>query len=279
MKLIADANVWYNIVNGRIDPKQFAGGGQLLIATPTSLLEIASGIDSKSFEERRRAAQAVIDYASGVVDDTETHLASIWNVDITLPSANWIEGFRAIAQATSASELETGVKDYEAKVIRRVGVSTVSVWRDLHWAGFAREIVQTLHQWIPGYQAARSRGSFKRMGKTNREPFKAAMRSEEIKTSLLLATYARTSLKETTTSEPTKEAIESARLALRPYLDAYGEYIIRCAIEMAPQANDFGDCESFIYLQSDAALVISDDRWVKIAGTVCPSQIVVPTIT
>ena len=103
------------------------------------------------------------------------------------------------------------------------------------------------------------------------------MRSNDVIVALLSATFERAKLKEAVTLDPTTESTEIAKAALRPYLDAYAEYIIRCAIEMAPQANDFGDCESFIYLQPGAALVTSDDRWVKIAQAVCPTQILVPS--
>lgn len=43
MKLVADANVWYDIGTGRIDPDQCRSAQSDLFATPTSLLEIASG--------------------------------------------------------------------------------------------------------------------------------------------------------------------------------------------------------------------------------------------
>jgi hypothetical protein len=276
VKLIADTNVWYDIGNGSIDPTQFDDEDQLLMATPTSLLEIASGIDDKSFEERRRAAQAVLDHASEIADDTETHLARLWNVPLTMPAVNWLDGFKAIAQARHAKELETGVSDYEARVVRRIGVDLISRWREIHWKGFASEVVHILDEWIPEYESARQKGKREKLAKDNREPFKDAMRSDEIRIPLLFATFERTKLKVESVILPTPEATELAKMALKPYLDAYAEYIIRCAIEMAPQTNDFGDCESFIYLQADSALVTSDDRWVKIAQHVCPGQIIVP---
>jgi hypothetical protein len=278
MKLIADANVWYDIGNGRIAPEQFGVYGEGLFATPTSLLEVASGINERSFDERKRAAVSVIKYAAGVTEDTETHLAHVWKVRTQSVPISWMDGFKAIALAESVEELENGVADFELRIIRRVGVSVVHEWREKHWNGFQQEIVTALDDWIPGYRNARSEGKYKRIAKDNRSAFKEAMRSREVKATLALATYERVRLAAPSLPNPSKELISEAEGILAPYIDAYSEYVIRCATEMAPQANDFGDCESFIYLQSGNSLVTSDDRWIRIAQAVCPSQIIVPVI-
>ena len=80
MRLIADANVWYDIGNGRINPEQFGAHDEGLFATPTSLFEIASGINERSFSERKRAAVSVLEHAAGVIEDTEAHIARLWKV-------------------------------------------------------------------------------------------------------------------------------------------------------------------------------------------------------
>jgi hypothetical protein len=278
MKLVADANVWYHISTGRIDPLQFKGSGDRLYATPTSLLEIASGINERLLEERKGAALAVLKYADGVLEDSETHLAALWGVDANRDGVAWIDGFRAIASASSVEELEHGVFDHASQVIRRVGISTVHDWRVMHWRDFQEQIVIALDDWIPGYRDARAEGKFKRIPKQNKSAFQDATRSREVKVMLTLATYERVRLAGSDLPNPSNEQIAKAESLLAPYIDAYCEYIIRCATEYAPQENDFGDCENFIYLQDDAALVTSDDRWVKIAQTVCPTQIVVPEV-
>jgi hypothetical protein len=278
MKLIADANVWYDIGNGRIDPEQFGACGEGLFATPTSLLEVASGINARSFSERKRAAVSVLEYAAGVTEDTETHLARVWSVGIHPVSIPWMDGFRAIASAESVDELESGVADFASRIVRRVGVGVVREWREKHWSGFQQDIVTALDEWIPGYRDARNEGRYKRIAKENRSAFNEAMRSREVKVMLTLATYERVRLAAPELPSPSNELISQAETILAPYINAYGEYVIRCATEMAPQANDFGDCESFIYLQPGTSLITSDDRWVRIAQAVCPSQIIVPVI-
>jgi hypothetical protein len=61
-------------------------------------------------------------------------------------------------------------------------------------------------------------------------------------------------------------------VALAPYLDAYIEYIHGCATSFAPQANDFGDSECFVYLQDENKLVTREKRWTTIARQVCPAH-------
>lgn len=52
--------------------------------------------------------------------------------------------------------------------------------------------------------------------------------------------------------------------------------ITACASEFAPQPNDLGDSECFLYLQEDRRLLSSDVRWVKIARRACPLWILDP---
>lgn len=268
MQLVADANVWYHIDSGRIDPDQFnryCGG---LWATPTSLLEIASGIDERLLQERKGAASAVLNYAAGVLEDTETHLAKLWDVNIPSAQVAWIEGFKTISLATSVEELESGVADYASRTLRRVGMSTLHDWRTMHWRGFQNEIVTALDEWIPGYREARTNGKYIRIAKQNRAAFQEAIRSREVKGMLALATYARVSLAATDLPDPSDDQIASAEPLLAPYIDAYSEYIIRCATDYAPQEN----------LQPETALVTSDDRWIEIGQVVCPDHIIVPEV-
>ena len=276
MKLVADANVWYDIGTGRIDPDQFRSAQSELFATPTSLLEIASGITDHSFSERKNAAKAVLEHATGVTEDSETHLTHLWNVGVGVGDVSWIDGYKAIATAQSATELERGVADSVAGVVRRVGVSVVSEWREMHWKGFQRELVDALEEHIPGYRKAREKGKYKRIARQNRSAFEEAMRSPEVKRMLARYTYERVRLASPEIPDPNDELVLKAEAALAPYINAYSEYVIRCATEFAPQANDFGDSESFIYLQPGTSLVTSDNRWIKIAQAVCPTQIIVP---
>jgi hypothetical protein len=47
--------------------------------------------------------------------------------------------------------------------------------------------------------------------------------------------------------EPTKKERSGTEPLLSLYVDAYTEYIIGCASEFAPQPNDLGNFEGFLY--------------------------------
>ena len=274
MNLVADTNVWYDIGARTRNPAVLKSGANRLLATPTSFLELASRIDERTFPERKAAAQAVVSHVDQITEDCESHLAKLWGFPVTGPKIDWIEGFRAIAQANSPAELNEGVQDFDAGVVRTVKLSLAEHWRSYHWNDFKEQVVQALDQHIPGYAAAREEGRSKQLSKENAKVFAQAMRSHEVRESVLQSTFLRALL--IVGQEPrasTKEEQETAEPLLSAYVDAYIEYIISCASEFAPQPNDLGDSECFLYLQDDRRFLSSDVRWVKIARRACPSSI------
>ena len=78
MKLVADANVWYDIASGRIDPEQFKRHDGGIVRYSHFLLGDCVRINERLLHDRKGAASAVLNYATGVLEDTETHLAELW---------------------------------------------------------------------------------------------------------------------------------------------------------------------------------------------------------
>jgi hypothetical protein len=168
--LVADTNVWYDIGAGSRSPAVLKSGGNRLITTPRSFLEIASGIDDRTFPDREAAAQAVVSHADEVAEDCESHLARLWGFDVPDSPVDWIQGFRAIAQASSPAELGQGVSDFNDRVVRTVNVALIAHWRTYHWNDFRDEVQRALNGQIPGYLAARAdlSSSIKRMPRYSR---------------------------------------------------------------------------------------------------------------
>lgn len=129
-----------------------------------------------------------------------------------------MEGFRTIASALTVKEPESGVADVAAGVIRRVGVSLVRFWREEYWKNFEQKLVRVLDGWIPGYADPRRNGAYKRIAKQSRTEFQEALRSEEVKVLLLLATYERVRLAQPSLPDPSEEAIVETKAALAPYI-------------------------------------------------------------
>lgn len=274
MNLVADTNVWYDIGAGTRNPAGLKSGKNRVIATPTSFLEIVSLIDDRTFADRKAAAQAVVAHADEVTEDCESHLARLWGLNVPGPKINWMEGFRAIGQASSPDELTHGVTDFDARVVRTVNLSLAAQWRAYHWNDFRDQIQQALDGQIPGYLAARAKGRSKQLNKQNAQIFAEAMRSAEVRKFVVGSTFFRALLVAgQQPRDPTNEEQRTAEPLVSPYVDAYIEYIIGCASEFAPQPNDLGDSECFLYLQDDWRFLSSDVRWVKIARRACPSWV------
>lgn len=275
MDLVADTNVWYDIGAGRRDPDSLKRSGHRLLATPTSFLEITSLIDSRNIGVRARAAQAVVRHADCILPDCEFHLASIWALDPKGLDIDWREMFIAVSQAQTPDELCEGVRDYRARLVRRVNLPLVKSLHEYQWTDFHDKIVDVLDPEIPGYKAARDQGKCVHAGGAKARKIAAKIRSSEAQDAFLVASYCRALLKVGLPfSRPSSKQLEIGWQALQPYIHAYGEYLVGCATLFAPKPNGLGDSDAFIYLQANRALLTRDRRWATIARAVCPSRLV-----
>lgn len=272
MDLICDTNVWYDIGAGRRDPAILKANGNRLIATPVSLLEIASLIDDHNINERKNAAIAVIGHADEVADDCEYHLANMWGLNPQKANVPWREAFTAIAGANSEAELNAGVDDFADMVRRKINVPLAKTWRTYHWDDFRDKVVVAIDNFVAGYKAARDKGKMKRFNKEDGNVFANNIRSAQVRKIVVETTFQRALL---VVGEPDRKPTEAeyqhGEPSVTPYVDAYIEYIIGCATDYAAQSNDLGDSECFLYLQGNRRLLSSDKRWVRIAKKACPA--------
>jgi hypothetical protein len=261
MNLISGTNAWYNIAEGLLDPVILKQDGRRLFATPINLLELASGLSERSLVQRRNAAKAVLDHADQIAVDTDTHLARIWGLNPIDLSIDWRNGFMAIADATSLVQITRGVNDFREGVVRRVNVSLAQAWKTYHWGNFMNEIEDAIDSDLPGYKETRRAGRIVHMNQVVGGQFERKILSPEFRHSLLIGTYIRALLVVgERTVRPTAKQMDKANALLQPYLDAYSRYIVKCARVFAPHPNDWGDLESFLYLQGENRLLTEDQR-------------------
>lgn len=274
MNLIADTNIWYDISRGLRDPSILKQKGHKLFAQPTSLLEISSKISDHTLKERRAAAKAVLDHADDIMTSTEIHLTKIWNLESEDAPIDWRQGFAAIAGAKNLSELERGVVDIEAFVIRSLNVKVSNIWRTYHWEDFKNKVEDAIDEHKPGYKNARRQGKTLHMNKHEGAKFEFMITSPCAQKAILLGMYER-ALKVIGKKfeNPTDQQISEAVLSLGPYVKAYSRYLVKCATIFVPDSNDFGDLECFIYLQDQNRLLTSEKRWIGIANEICPKFI------
>lgn len=240
-------------------------------------MEVSSLIDQHNLADRRRAAQSVVDHADVIAEDCEYHLSKLWGLQVANPGIAWIEGFNAIAQASSASQLQNGVEDFHAMVKRTVNLQLVKAWRTYHWDDFRDKVVDAIDGYVPDYKAARTKRQFKHLNKEAGKKFADALRSPEAREAVVKATFWRGLLvANQALRDPSQSEYNRAEPLVSPYVDAYIEYLIGCATDFAPQSNDLGDSECFLYLQNDNAFLSSDKRWVGIARKARPSRCLDP---
>jgi len=215
----------------------------------------------------------MISHADEIAEDSESHLAKLWGLAAGTVDFPWIEGFTAIAQAKTVEDLQKGIDDLHAKVTRSVNLPLLKAWRTYHWDGFRDGVVDSLDQTVIGYKAARTAGKCIHLNSEEGDKFAKALRSEEAARVFLRCTFDRALLvADQTRRKPSKEEYDHAKPLLTPYVKAYTEYLIGCATKFAPESNDLGDSECFLYLQNGNAFLSSDRRWLQIARQACPSH-------
>jgi hypothetical protein len=152
-------------------------------------------------------------------------------------------------------------------------VSAIQTWRERYWTEFKDDVENAIEQHAPGYKLARTEGRYTKLPKEKRAQFAVDLRSAEARHAFLLSTFVRAlPSSHDSGAIPTDEQVARAAVALALYLDAYIEYIHGCATSFAPQPNDFGDSECFVYLQDDNKLVTREKRWSTIAKQVRPAH-------
>lgn len=269
MELIADTNVWYDLASGArsVTDPDLRG---TLVASPVTFIEITGKLTPHTYAQRRDAAKAVLDYASRIVDDPETYLALVWGLGDPKFQIDWLAGFRAVAQSKSLSEITGGVSDAATGVTSAVKLSAAEGTRQTHWQGFAASVADLIEEEIPGYKASRVAGkTLKRLRGEKKKAFVNKMSAVQMQDEIIAATYGRACLAVgQPLTRPSQAAIDAVRPTLERYARLYAQYLVACATGMAPQSNDWGDLEHFLYLDGTRAVVTQDKRWRRLATEV-----------
>lgn len=274
MNLIADTNVWYWISDGRRNPSVLKSGGNRLIAHPISILEIIADINDDNYAKRRAAAQAILDHADDTAKDSESHLVLLWGLEPRALALDWRDLIVTVAKSHSVAEITTGVNDVPTMRRLTVNIALIKSLRDVQWNDFCTSVVAALDHHCPGYKAARLRGERISIDLEHQPEYRKVLSSEEFQRYLAVAIFARALLvNDLPYRIPSEAEFAQALPNLKCYLDAYSEYIFRCATQFAPQRNDLGDSECFLYLQGTNSFLSSDKRWVRIAREVCPNNV------
>lgn len=277
--IIADTNVWYAIGNGNTDMLKYLKSKGKLCAVPLNLLEIASKINENNFDIRQKAAQAIVDHADRFLKTNESYLLRYWGVK-DFEDIDWKQGAIAIIKASSPEELEEGYDDFIDGVSRKQNTQLLQHWREYQYEDFKQGVIDGIKNIHPNYIRQTRNG--KKITKITDENLLAEFDSQNMKNGSLNMTYYRVSIilksdniKFKLPNKPSHKSLASANQKLNPYINAYSQYLKYLVTAGAlPDKNDLGDHEMFMYLQNKKwLLATSDKRWIRIAETVCPDNL------
>lgn len=265
--LICDTNVFYGIDAGRVSVPRLRAAGHRLLLTPVSVLELISHVTPQNFADRQGAAAAALGNADDLLDDPEMLLGEVWRIPSEPVGIDWRDGLRALSQAGSVEDLGGGVEDAPAGVVRRVDVPLARAWRGGHYDDFEQQMIAAVEDYVPGYAEARANGGFLHATAAQRAAVEAVFTWAEARAFTLAATRLRAMLG---AAEPvgaaTDEETAQALALLSPYLEVYHRYFLDVVTtQYAPQPNDFGDLECFVYLSNERVVATSERRWLQVA--------------
>ena len=270
VRVTADTNVFYYLGNGSATKTNFVFEGEQLYATPVNALELVSGITLKSWKARKAAAAAIVE--NGVMlADPESHLVSIFKRSTAAPEDFWLEGMKALAQASSEDELGSGVSDFKEKVTRSVKTEFAKAFRASHYEDFVKDVAKACDQLVPGYaDAVANQTQAPIVEKANRKAIREFFLSPLFVATVFFGGLAhRYKLIANTTIDIQKDETFDALRDLAPYCAVYGAYLKGLATERRkPDVNDWGDLELFLYLQPDTYIVTAEKRWRALAAEV-----------
>lgn len=266
MELVCDTNVWYDLAAGRRSAVALKGPGHSLMVSPVSFIELLSKVSERTFEERRLAAGAVLDHATGILLDPERHFAQLWELPVPNLGIDWMDAFQALAEASSIGEIRTGVPDLIECVTRTLRPEIAGALRDVHYQDFVQGVERLIDSFCPGYLAARSAKRAKYMDAKSASLFRSAIESPEVERLTGVGTRLRAALHlESPAEEPTDEEVDRVLPDVLPYVRAYGRFVLNCASKFTARPNDWGDLECFAYLQGERRLLTRDSRWIEVA--------------
>ncbi len=165
-------------------------------------------------------------------------------------------------------EVRDGVPNFDERLIRRINFDLARTWRASHYEGFKRGIESFIAQLVPGYVEARRNGRLVPLTEERRDELRQFVQNDQALREVLIATRERACLGLPLGAAPplTEEALRHAIPRLIYYVVVYAKYVEKATTQQfAPDVNDFGDLECFIYLCDGRQVLTSERRWLRIA--------------
>lgn len=277
--LILDTNVFYDLGAGTLALTALQTAGESLHYSPLTVFELAGKWSSRTFQERRAAADAILRSGANELPDQDTYLTrDIFRYVLSRPPISLADAVKAMASSQDVRSLELGVEDFKERVVRKVNVGTVANWRAVVEGKWVDDMTQIQEREIPGFEIWRRsdpstrKQQVPRLRGAAKHAFLQKTTDPNWEITLLITCHAWALLGAETTQPAvsTSEAnatVLAARTALSCYCALYTRYLVRLLVNGAlPDANDSGDLELFPYaIDDDHVVVTSEKKWKRMA--------------
>lgn len=285
--LILDTNVFYNLGSGALTTASFVQPGDTLFYSPVTVLELAGKWSNAAHATRKAAAQSILDSGATELHDPEAFLTGRFGYPLAEPPASYNHGVIAMANSTSMAQLTAGVRDYTARVSRRVSVTTANSWRVSVEGKWVSDMLALQKQQIPKFATwydpdpKRRKGAVPKLTGANKKSFLDDTQSAEWLQALLVASQDRALMGAKRGPHLVPTAATVARLSkaiedVAAYCAIYTQYLIRLMTDGAlPEHNDSGDLELLLYsVDEDHVVVTSEKKWKTLATKAnCPRRV------
>jgi len=277
-KLICDTNVFYDLGDGKLNASDFDATAEQMYYSPISVLEIAGKLSSATHEQRRAAAQAILNTRAVQLPDPESFLTDLFGFELIDMPFDFGQAVEAMAQSQNMGELTSGVYDVLDRVTRKLKPEVANSWRSQIEGTWVNDFLKIMKRDIQGFDrwystplsrrtrpVPRLRGAPKRefVSKTSSENWQAGV----VGSILIRATF------KAKVNNPSTLDLDSLRMSMHAtgklacYCNVFTEYLKRLLTEGAlPQPNDSGDLELFLYSIDDANIVVTaENKWTTLA--------------
>ena len=277
-KVILETHVLYDIGLKKVNIEDIRKSGDRLFYSPISVLELVSKLNERSFEDRKAAANAILQYGIEELPDPESHLTMVFGYKLAEPVPSFADAVRALAKAENLEEAQSGAPDYEHRVWRSLNVSRAMTWREKAERAWMGDLIALMKKNIPGFQKWYAKDPKKRSSSVpklrgdEKAKFLNGLKSAELSSQVISACQMRAFAKADkddlrVVSKQRANELAAAIPKVACFTQMYKHYLLRLMTEgLLPDKNDSGDIDFFLYSTDDDHVVVTNEKkWINIA--------------
>ncbi len=278
--VIFETNVLYDIGLNRIRIEDVRQPGEHLCYSPISIIELVSKLNDRSFEDRKAAANVILNHRIDELPDPESYLTRLFGYKLAKPAPSYSDAVRALATGQRLEEVRRGVPDEEALVQHSLHVPFTATWREKAEQEWVDSLISLMEENIPGFQKWYAKDPKKRSSSVpklrgeKKKKFLYEMKSREWFSQVISACQMRAFFKADNNdlrmvTKQKGNKLTDAITRIEFYAHMYTYYLIRLMTEgLLPKKSDSGDIDFFLYATDDDHVVATNEKkWSALADT------------